>query len=243
MLQDASSKESKRFGGSIVLVANSKWVGKKPPAIDDPTLREILLLTHHRMNGRPSMSWVHGKPPASLQLIGVIPPSASEIKLLCNTYAHWDYITGQPWMQWRLDHDHAAVLKEDAAEEVAEERERQKADSTRQAYLKKVTLDDLANHEFFSSWKRLPGRRLTKLSRALMANAVRRLTELGARSKKQDRLEVLRDCIEAFNHLDSHNNHFIETEEREAICLELEAICHACGMQNKFEEVLEQRDW
>lgn len=56
-------------------------------------------------------------------------------------------------------------------------------------------------------------------------------------------MKILKECVEAFNRLDEENDHFIETDEREDICKQLEEIAHACGMGTRAAEVREGRTW
>ncbi len=56
------------------------------------------------------------------------------------------------------------------------------------------------------------------------------------------RMAILQECIEGFNTLDA-NLGFIETDEREDICVEFEAIVHACGLGAHKELTHRWREW
>ena len=55
-------------------------------------------------------------------------------------------------------------------------------------------------------------------------------------------MAVLQRCIESFNEID-RKTHWIESVERDDICVEFEAIVHACGLGRRKDLADEWRDW
>jgi len=74
-----------------------------------------------------------------------------------------------------------------------------------------------------------------------MNDTVRVLIELGRSASELDQVRQLQCCIESFNSLNEEYG-FIETGEREDICLELEAIVHACRLDPEENLVDQWRD-
>ena len=75
-----------------------------------------------------------------------------------------------------------------------------------------------------------------------MTTTVEQLLELGPDASKKDRMAILKKCIEAFNAMDAGMG-FIETNEREDICEEVEAIVHACGLGTYKDLADRWREW
>jgi hypothetical protein len=242
VLLDASSERAKEWGGDAVLVACSSWIGNEIPSADDPALRPILHLNHHAWVNDPRVLWVSDVPPADLIPIGTIEPTPEERAFPCMTFGDWSGLTVQPLAQWRWDHDRAAVIKKDAVDEKEEAEVRQHARLEREQYLERVTLDDLRGRRFFPNWKGYPPAKAVRASRKVMADTVEELHLLGPEASEEDRLAVLRRCIESFNGLDAETE-FIETVEREDICEEFEAIVHACGLGRHADLADQWREW
>ncbi|QDT44539.1 hypothetical protein Pan241w_46510 [Gimesia alba] len=211
-----------------VLIACSTWIGSEVPSADNPELRPILKLTHHAWNNRAEMGWVTEAVPDSFIPIGTIEPTDEEAAIHCTGYTSWESMRIQSLKQWRWDHDREAVLAEDAIKEQEEAEQSAQDENEHQGYLEQVKLQDLAKHTFFPHWEHVPKKTL-EASRKIMLDAINELIALGESASEEARLEVLENCIEAFNALDAEHN-FIETLEREDICDEFEAIVHACGL-------------
>lgn len=242
VLLDASSDAAKQWNAHCVLVACSAWIGAEVPQPDDPALRPILCLTHHSWAGKREMAWISDPVPDEFIPIGRIPPTPEEMATTCGTFSGWASMALQPLLQWRWDHDRAAVLAEDKVKQAETAVLREKAAAERRAYLAAVTLADLSAHEFFPRWEEYPPEEPARASRALMSTTVRRLIELGETASEEERRAVLRGCIESFNELDARLG-FIATIEREDICEEFEALVHACGLGRYADLADEWREW
>lgn len=242
VLLDLNSKQSKRMGVNSILIACSAWIGAKVPRPNMVALRAILRLNHHAWKNVANAVWVDEEPHADLIPIGVIEPSARDKRIRCYTFGSWHSVTIQPLLQWRWDHDRAAVLAEDESAARAAMQQNETARQDRQDYLNKVTLEDLRRHVFFRRWKTFPPASYIKASREIMSGAVAALLKLGRGAPKKARLAVLQACIESFNESDA-KTHWIETTAREDICEEFDVIVHACGLGEHEDLADKWRDW
>jgi hypothetical protein len=243
VLLDAASDESKQqWDAPAILVACSAWIGDRVPEADDPALRPILYKTHHSWRNEPEVLWLDEEPPADFIPLGLIPPTAEETAVARMRFGTWKSLTIQPLAQWRWDNARDEVIARDAAEEAAAAEQRSRMARERQEYLRRVSLTELREHQFFARWKDYPPQKLIVASREIMSDTVEQLIGLGPTAPERERMAVLRECIEAFNRLDA-DTHFIETVEREDICEEFEAIVHACGLGKHEDLADEWREW
>lgn len=212
-----SSKRSKAWNGDVVLVACSSWIGKDLPDANDPSLRPILHLTHHKWDNKRELMWISDEVPPELIPIGGIEPTREEQEMDCETHGLWTSLLLQPLLQWRWDNQREVALAEDRMREDREAAERAEVRRERDRYLAGVTIDELRQHEFFAGWKEYPPPKAVRASRKVMAETVGALAKLGPDAPEAKRMAVLRRCIESFNRLDAEMQ-FIETVEREDIC-------------------------
>jgi hypothetical protein len=242
VLLDAASKRADEWNNQAVMVACSAWIGAAMPAPDDPALRPILRLTHHSWRDQLQVLWISDPVPKHFVPIGHIEPSAAERRIPCMSFGSWDAMPVQALAQWRWTQDRDAVLAEDVTEARRQAEVHDIARREREAYLGRVTLEELLGGSFFPTWKDHVTDSLIEASQAIMRQTVQRLIELGAGATEGQRMDVLRRCIEAFNELDSQTA-FIETIEREDICQEFEAVSHACGLGAHDDLADRWREW
>jgi hypothetical protein len=242
VLLDTNSEQSKQWRGDTILVACSAWMGDEVPGADDPSLRPILHLNHHSWQNQPNVLWISENPPQGFIPIGNIDPTNEEKAIPCKSFGNWKALTLQPLAQWRWENERAAVLAEDAVKRKDDAEARLKTQRDREEYLRRISLPELRNHRFFPRWKGYPPANAVRASRKVMADAVKGLIALGPAASEEQRMAVLRRCIESFNDLDADMN-FIETVEREDICDELEAIVHACGLGAHQDLADKWREW
>jgi len=244
VLLDHHSKQSQELDKTKkILVAVSAWIGDEIPDAKDPALRPILYLNHHSWKNEPGLLWISDSAPDSFVSIGEIEASTDEKALQCRSFGGWQSLILRPLAQWRWDHDRDAVVAEDAIKERKQLEDRQKAELTREDYLREVTLQELLKHEFFSNWADPTPPAAIIASRKLMTATVQKLLELGEFAPESEPMSVLQQCIESFNELDAEFEGFIETGEREDICEEFEAIVHACGLGEHENLADEWREW
>ncbi len=249
VLRSGSSDQPFSSFKDVTLVASADWFGDHVPSIDEPRLRKTLRLNHHTWTDRPNVRWVPGRPPKQFKKIGHIPPTAEDLKTSNHSFDRWDIgLTAwnafqiQPLLQWRWDHDREALEAEDRIEKAEEARKIEEAKRDRSAYLSTVTLNQLLDKTRFAHWRRLVKPKPLAKSRDLFSRAIGKLISIGRNATEESKLNVLRELIEGFNSLDAEFT-FIETEEREDICLEVDAIAHACGLAEKARLVDRWREW
>jgi hypothetical protein len=234
--------QTERWKGKVVLAACSSWIGGSIPSADDPALRRILRKNYHSWDNALCIIWTSETIPDDFLFIGNIAPTSEEKDLVCNTFGLWKSLRVHPLAQWRWENDRDAVLVEDAAKAKREAEVRRQSRLRREEYLNRITLAELRDHKFFPQWK-LPPKKSILASRRIMTDTVNCLLELGFNSPEAERIEVLHECIESFNELDARS-YFVETEEREDICREFEAIIHACGLASQKEDLIDRwRKW
>lgn len=243
VLRQASGNELRYFGEPNVLVACSAWIGDAIPDVNDPALVPFLQLTHHSWKGKPHVFWDNQPPPREFKPLGVIPPTADERKMKCDSSAGWEGCPGHLLAQWRWDHDREAMLAEEARKQEEISRELAKRNEAIEKERRSITLETLSKYRFFADWKECPSKEAIKASRETMKRAVQGLIALGPSASEEQRKQVLKDCIVAFNELDRSMNGFIETSERDDICSEFDLLVHACGLGEYENLVDEWRDW
>lgn len=226
-----------------VLAVGSVWIGAALPDVQDPALRPILHLTHHAWKNEPLRFWISDPVPSDFVLLGTIDPTPEEQAIPCLKFGFWRSITGQVLRQWQWDHDPEAVRAADEAKKAEEAQRRAREQRIRDEYLQSITLEQLAKHRFFPTWKDSPDKEAIRASRQIMKQTVKDLLKLGPDAPEADKLAVLQACIERFNEVDAELDHFIDTLEREDICEEFEAIVHACGMGAHKDLEDEWREW
>ncbi|MGE3778196.1 MAG: hypothetical protein AB7F89_13495 [Pirellulaceae bacterium] len=229
-------------GGAFgALVAASRWIGREVPPLDLVELRETLVLTHHRWQATPEIFWAHSPMPADFTAIGRIelPPEDREASSF--TFGGWHSVPLQALLQWRWDHDREALLREEAANAVAEAQRRQKAAAARAMLLRSLTLDSLAERKWLADWDSpSPGSPVAE-SRALLAQLVRELRAVPKLTKTTAR-RLMRQSVRAFNRLDSPRP-FITTMEREELCEAYEQFACAAGFPELADEIDRWREW
>jgi hypothetical protein len=236
--------EQREVLGDVVLIAFSKWIGDRVPSADEPALRPILRLTFPHYDNHPCVEWFGiDELSSDLVPIGTITPSPQEQKLAQDGVGWFDAYMKKPLQQWRWDNDRAALIAEEEAEKQREAEAEKKCQEERKRYLRSLTLHDLREYSFLTRWKKYPPPKATRESRKVLRNAVDSLVELGPAATKQKKLAILQQCIESINNLDEKLDHFIETQEREDICEEFDAIVHAAGL-GKLKNLADRwRDW
>jgi hypothetical protein len=100
VLRRSTDDETQKWGRCIV-VATTRWIGARPPSLDEPELRDVLVLTHHSWKNEPHRMWIDDVPPAEYECIGSIPPSAEDERVEVKRFA------GQRAVRWT----HAAIQR------------------------------------------------------------------------------------------------------------------------------------
>lgn len=242
VLRENAGEERKRHGEPAVLVASSTWIGREPPDLADPRLREILSLTHHRWQNSPNANWVSMSPPDDFRAIGTLEPDENDRTYECWSSGGWSFAY-QVLMQWRWEHDRENVLREDAEKQEQEARQREEAARQRKAGRAEPTLAQLRNKRRFGDWADVAPAKATSSCRKLFRETIDALRELGEKPPEESVLPILRAFIEGLNELDVKYEHFIETTIREELCEEIDEIAAACGLGDRKDLADEWREW
>jgi hypothetical protein len=109
VLRRSTDEETAKWGRCLI-VANTPWFGTALPSIDDPRLRQILVLTHHSFKAEPHVKWIDEVPPASFQRLGSVPPTAEESRIEVQRFRQqraipWRFMPMQRSLQLSWDDD------------------------------------------------------------------------------------------------------------------------------------------
>jgi hypothetical protein len=220
-------------------------------------------LNHHAWK-RPMLGgWVSEPPPPELRAAGHIPLRKGEaeqvlhpevwVKLSTKTAAlshkvlplcGWDLLLRDAKLQWRWDHQRAAVLAEDAKaerEKTAKFEAALAAQGKRKATLQKKGVSSLVRKRFFSAWKGAVPAAMIKDAEAAMREAV---LSLEGKSAKQA-ARRLATLVRTFNKLDGSHGRTFDTIDREDIMEAIGTVAFACGVADEvFDEVIDaERDF
>lgn len=107
-------RDDERKPGDKYLVATTPYLGKEPPKIDDPRLKQTLLRHDFGNAGRPALAWLGAGPPDSLQYLGNL-PLVDEAPPTLGIAHGWDWkswSSDEAYSQWRWDNDRDAFVAE-----------------------------------------------------------------------------------------------------------------------------------
>jgi hypothetical protein len=228
------------------MVAATEYIGDAPPEANDPSLRRLLVLSHHVHKGTRQdvcSLWLAGPPAAGFEKLGRIEPSAEERKLPCNSYSDWAYFPFQVLLQWRWDHDREAVLAEDVQSQRQADERLAELERDKQNELARMTYASFRRRKLFKNWTDYPPRKMIDASRRIMQETATKLEALGPNPDREQARAILGECILAFNDLDEANDHWIETIEREDICEHFYELAHLAGFDDEPELADEWREW
>src|SRR5208282_4712659 len=77
--------DEKSFGVPRALVVVSRWIGTEMPSLDEPSLREPLILNHHSWKNQVEAFLAMDNVPADFQLLGAIALTDEDMRLECLT--------------------------------------------------------------------------------------------------------------------------------------------------------------
>lgn len=226
-----------------VLVVASDWIADEPPALRDPAVRRTLMLTHHRWSGKPEMLWIGEPPPKEFRKLGCIEVLRKDTKADCGSFGYWDALPLSVLNQWRWDHDREKVLTEDAARKVLETKKQAGALRKRAEYLATVSFTDLLAKDLFPTWGTYPPRASKEGCQQIVGVFIRTLDAAPKPLLCDFVREKLKECVQSINRLDSEQNGFIETVEREDLCEVLEVVLNAAKFPDLTESIEDWRDW
>lgn len=242
ILRRTESGDETGLSAPHVLVIASAWIENDAPDMNDPRLREPLILTHHMHNHQPELFWTNDPLPETFRLLGTIAPTPDEAKQQCLTWSSWLSLPLQVYLQWRWDNEREAVLREDEIKQKAEALGREEGRKRYQQYLDSLTLEGLRKKRRFSDWKGFVDDEQLAACRKIFRRTIDGLIALGPKPRKAAVLRILRQCILDLNDLDAAG-HFIDTIEREELCEQFEEIAHVCGIRGYDDLAGRWRDW
>jgi len=228
-------------GAQAALIATSPWIGRELPNPEDPLIRQTLILNHHNWKNTPECVWVWDLIPEEYVVIGQIALTDEDHAVSSKAYGGWENVPIQVFLQWRWDYDRAAVLAEDEKAATAKAQARQAATEAREQYLKKLTLENLDGHDWFSKWSSDRAELPIPESRKLISDLVRSLRSQPKVTKAMA-TKLLRATVQGFNKLDA-SRQFIDTIEREEIYEVLEQVLCAARFPQLIDCVENWRDW
>jgi hypothetical protein len=239
----ATRAEEKSAKTAHMIVVASPALFDAPPSLDDPRVKQTLVMNHHAWRNRVAAMNLAEAAPREFKVLGKTQPTAEDAALTCNSWGYWVGLANDVLRQWRWDHDREAMLEEDRVEEEQGEREREAQQRERN---KPVPLATLRKERLLPDWADLdlPPAVLRKV-RAILRGAIDGLIALGPKPKRAAAMKVFQACTEALNELDEANEHFIETIEREDLCAAIDRMARSVGIKTKkMESVADQwREW
>jgi hypothetical protein len=220
--------------GWCVRIAVTPWIGKKPPTLKDPQLREVLTLTHHSWEGDQEIYLVDAPPGGDFERIGNLPPTNKERRGKDGTLAgEWAReIWGQQvLMQWEWDHvDRAQLLSRENQQKGRAAKKEDRAAARRLAKLKKMSLTDFRSSRFLTRWTRLASKEAVQEMRQSFHNAIDRMIALGPKAKRNQLLAEVKRLILQWNKLHKKHGGFMTTTERDDLCVHLADLFVVAGL-------------
>jgi hypothetical protein len=228
-------------GAHAVLLASTAWIGDQDPPLSESKLRETAVLTHHAYKSVPNIFWSWDLMPTNFRVIGVIELSELERQANSNSYTGWQSVPRDAYLQWRWDHDREALLAEEAREEAAEADRRRLRAERRAAYMKSLTLQSIAERNWFSEWEDEEQGAQVENIRKVIRNLVADLAALPKRTQAIVQKRY-RQAIRELNQIDGSGDG-IMTIEREDISEALEQIACAAKFPSLASDVDKLREW
>jgi hypothetical protein len=243
VIREMNKKEVKEFGGECLLVAACSWIGSENDELCEGNSRPVLHLSHHSWNDKIEVVWIprDNRIPKSFIRGFELKPDNDDLHMKSNSFGSWESFPLQVLLQWRWDNDRSALEAEERKQKTELEDSQRKSNIEREKYLNTVTLEELLPKKRFKKWKGFVSTKLISSCNDIFKETISNLI-VASDSTKQERLDILKMCIEKFNEIDE-KSHFIETEEREDICSEFEEVTYAAGFKNIENLADEWRGW
>lgn len=230
-------------GAQGALIAASPWLGKELPSLNLKKIQEILHLNHHKWKNKQEVFWVHDPMPSGFIILGQSDLSPRDLSISSDILSGWQSVPIQALLQWRWDHDREALLLDEERHATAlAESQRQRA-AVRAEFMRTLTLDFLANRNWFDSWQDQDTGSSMPLHecRSLIAKLI---SELRAAPKLTLGFvkKLLKKTVNELNRLNAEH-HFIATIQREDIYEALEQILCAAKFPQAVNQIDQWRDW
>ena len=234
-------------GPRYVLAACSPYISELCPDETTDEMKLILKTTYPGRKGKkPSIYWICLPLDANSSVIGSAPLSSKDKVTETNNFGHWLNLQQDALKQWCWEHDRDKLQGLDAMEANEKVARRKRADALQSAHdaeSKLMTLEKLAAYKFFPDWHDFPSQKMIRASRKILKEHVAQLLSLGDSATKSEKTTVLKSCIKAFNSLNETYNHFIDTDIREQIIVELSKLGRASGLGDMAKKIDNWRQW
>jgi hypothetical protein len=193
-----------------------------------------LILTHHNWTAVADVDWVGDPVPAAAVPLGKLDLTPEEAAIGSRGWSAWAAHPLQALLQWRWDHDRAAVLAEDERKEQEQQAARLEAEFGYRPLPQ--SLDELRRQRVYPGRNEYPSPEEIRLSRRIVRDLIDDLIALGPDAAEADKFDAFRRAIERFNETD-----FIDTAERDYLGELLGDIGDAAGLTDY--DVIAWRDW
>jgi hypothetical protein len=204
-----------------------------------------MLIFKPEWSGKPFVMWTTKQPPQDYQLIGIIEPSAEELKIEWQGIGGWSF-AGAINLQLLWERDPEACERE------LEERTRQMQEDAAARRKERVdrSIEQMSKEKLFPHISYMPKRQM-KVARAIIKETIARVRGLSERGGSTgDKLAALQSAVQQFNEMQNQSETkedwtWIDTTFRESIFLHLEQIASAGGVLSDFEKQFDSwpRDW
>ncbi len=242
VIRRRTAEEIEYWNRDGMLIAVCSWFGDATSDLDLAGLQPLLRPTSYGRTNQLCLLWIEDPPPTDFVFLGIVPQLVEEQGWDYPGYGVWNSIRFCPLREWQWEHDREALLAEDEARAEAQREEQEKEQQAEKERLANMTLEKLAKRRFFPDWYDYPPEKAKRASRKIMRETARELLELGKETTKRKKKAVLKKCIERFNELDEAMDHFIETDEAEAIVFEFDVLVQVSGV-NEQDLADQWRDW
>lgn len=230
-------------GKESILVAACVWTGSNQPNLTDPALTQILVLNNHATRNQKALFWTAQPIPPEFTLIGSLGMIPAEQKLWCSLRVDWSWFLFELQRQWRWDNDRDAVLAEEEVKRQKREiRRNEQAQRTRD-HLAGLTLENLRTRQLFTHWQGIVPEAALQSTREIFTQTIDQLLGLGPKASEPEIIGVLQECIQALNTLNTRQDRFIGTNERENLCAAFDEIVHACKLSHHKNLADKWREW
>jgi len=217
------------------LVVTTTWIGTKTPDLKDKALTERLVLNHHSWKNQEYDWIVNGLPPENFTYIGSVTFEDDIQNYNKSGWGNWQVIGRgeQLLLQREWDNgDHEEILAREAAEWQLQYEEKKRIEAERIARLQGLSLEEYKKLNPFNKWIEFVRPKVAvKKSNDLFKETLTNIIALGEKPKKPLVMKELKSMITGFNELQKKYK-FIETPERDDICVQLGDMLHLLKLKD-----------
>lgn len=221
------------------MVGALDWFDDSIARFSETRERRVLVARRHGFAGDRLVYLIAGPPPADFVQVGVSSSASTETSYTCSRLCPWEALAKVLLMEDLWERDRRAY-------EALAKWKRAEADKALELWrtggVAETSWADMETGLHFRDWTRIP-KRVVQAARRLIQDAARELHALSVDAREEDRIDVLRRCVERFNELDEANGHFIETVEAEGILHRLGLLARLSGLDRIDRLADKWRHW